>query len=148
MISNTDEGFADDFNSEPEQSTSISNFDKLAYQQVPREKTKEQKRRLEVITDAVRELKDLNEKMNTHPTTTSSVTEDECELMGKHIAFQLRQLPTDERVRANFEIQKILMDFRLRNITQPPVTTLLEITTYILDISSNRPTENPLPNNF
>jgi hypothetical protein len=116
MISNTEEGFADDLNSQPEQSKSTPKFDKIAYQQVPRAKTKGQKRRLEVITDAVRELKDLNEKINTHP-TTSSVTEDECELMGKHIAFQLRQLPTDERVRANFEIQKILMDFRLRNIT-------------------------------
>lgn len=78
---------------------------------------KRQKRRFEAIADAVRDLNELNEKLNTPTTSTAGSLEDECEIMGKHIAIQLRQLPAYDRVRANFEIQKILMEFRLRNIS-------------------------------
>lgn len=95
-----------------------------APQQFPRARNKGQKRRLELISNAVRELKDVNEKLQMVQTTTSSVVvDDECDVMGKHIAIQLRQLPVDERIRANFEIQRVLMDFRLRNITRPQSTT-------------------------
>ena len=61
--------------------------------------------------------------------------------MDKHIAIQLRELPVHDRLRANFEIQKILMDFRLRNIIQPLSTISSGITnsstSSILNISSN-----------
>ncbi|KAE9522166.1 hypothetical protein AGLY_017426 [Aphis glycines] len=76
-----------------------------------------QKRKLDAITDAVHELKNLNETMNT---TKTAIQDDECDimgkLMGKHIAIQLRELPSYDRVLANFELQKVLMNYRLKNM--------------------------------
>lgn len=89
--------------------------DKSSYNKPSRPKNQVQKRTLEVITDAVHELKNLNKKMST-PTT--AIPEDECDAMGKHIAIQLRKLPPYDRVLANFDLQKILMDYRLRNMRE------------------------------
>lgn len=72
------------------------------------------KRRLEVITDAVQDLKNLNQSMN--PSTIAR--EDECDIMGKHIAFQLRELTEYDRVLAHYDIQKILMNYRLKNMNR------------------------------
>lgn len=92
------------------ESTPVS--DKSSFNTPSRLKNKGQKRKLEAITEAVQELKNLNETMNT-PTVNR---EDECDVMGKHIAIQLRELPPYDRVLANFDLQKVLMDYRLRNM--------------------------------
>jgi len=69
---------------------------------------------LEAITDAVQDLKKLNQSMN--PSTIAR--EDECDIMGKHIAFQLRELTEYDRVLAHYDIQKILMNYRLKNMNR------------------------------
>lgn len=48
--------------------------------------------------------------------TPTVIREDECDVMGKHIAIQLRELPPYDRVLANFDLQKVLMDYLLRNM--------------------------------
>lgn len=147
LINSNTEGVLDhDFNeiSQPigraEHPVSTPRGDMTTLLQSTRARTTGQKRRFEAITDAVRELKDLNEKLGTS-TSSTVCKEDECDIMGKHIAFQLRELPIHDRVRANFEIQKILTDFRLKNIVQPPSTISSGMTnsstSSILDISSN-----------
>jgi len=70
---------------------------------------------LEAITDAVQDLKNLNQSMN--PLTIAR--EDECDIMGKHIAFQLHELTEYDRVLAHYDIQKILMNYRLKNMNRP-----------------------------
>lgn len=87
--------------------------DKSSLNIPPLSKNKGQKRRLDAITDAVHELKNLNETMNT---TKTAIQDDECDIMGKHIAIQLRELPSYDRVLANFELQKVLMNYRLKNM--------------------------------
>jgi len=72
------------------------------------------KRRLEAITDAVQDLKNLNQSMN--PSTIAR--EDECDIIGKHLAFQLRELSEYDRVLAHYDIQKILMNYRLKNMNR------------------------------
>lgn len=94
--------------------------DTSSYSIPSRLKNKGQKRRLEAITDAVQELKNLNETM-TNPTT--AIREDDCDVMGKHIAIQLRELPPYDRVLANFDLQKVLMDYRLRNMRGASTST-------------------------
>ncbi|KAL5246304.1 hypothetical protein ACI65C_013712 [Semiaphis heraclei] len=68
------------------------------------------KRRLETITDAVQDFKNLNRSMN--PSTIAR--EDECDTMGKHTAFQLRELTEYDIVLAHYDIQKILVNYRLK----------------------------------
>ncbi|XP_050548072.1 uncharacterized protein LOC126909682, partial [Daktulosphaira vitifoliae] len=81
---------------------------------------KGQKRRLDVITNAVHELKNLNETINSPKT---SIQDDECDVMGKHIAIQLRELPPYDRVLANFELQKVLLNYRLKNMREVSPST-------------------------
>lgn len=84
--------------------------------------SKGKKRRIEALTEAVNELQNLNKTLS-NPETSATDQEDESEIMGKQIASQLRQLPVAERLRANFEMQKILMDFRLRNLSSGTVSS-------------------------
>lgn len=141
-----EEGVDKDLNESTQDEYSVSTPScSQAPQQFPRARNRGQKRRIELISNAVRELKDVNEKLQMVQTTTSSVVvDDECDVIGKHIAIQLRQLPVDERIRANFEIQRVIMDFRLRNITRPPQSTTSSSTmdvpispNSILDISNS-----------
>jgi len=46
----------------------------------------------------------------------TAIQDDECDVMGKHIAIQLRELPSYDRVLANFDLQKVLMNYRLKNM--------------------------------
>lgn len=64
------------------------------------------------IHEALKELKDLNKILLDPPATY----QDECEIMGKQIAAQLRALPELSRLRANLEIQRILLDFRVEQV--------------------------------
>lgn len=43
-------------------------------------------------------------------------SEDECDVIAKHIAMQLRQLPTSDMLQANVEIQQVLLKYRLANL--------------------------------
>lgn len=70
---------------------------------------------MEAITDAVQDLKNLNQSMN--PSTIA--WEDECDIMGKHMAIQLRELTEYDRVLAHYDIQKILINYRLKNMNRP-----------------------------
>jgi len=62
----------------------------------------------------MKQFSNLNETITN--TKTTSIRDDECDVMGKHIAIQLRELPSYERVLANFDLQKVLMNNRLRNM--------------------------------
>ncbi|XP_055628059.1 uncharacterized protein LOC129769676 [Toxorhynchites rutilus septentrionalis] len=72
------------------------------------------KRKLEVI-GAARDPSNSNNKLSTS-THEGCNADDECDIMGKHIAIQLRSLPVHERVLAHLKIHEVLVDFRLRNI--------------------------------
>jgi len=69
-----------------EQLESTPRSDKASYNITSGSKNKGQKRRLDVITDAVHELKNLNQTMNI---TKTAAQDDECDIVGKHIAIQL-----------------------------------------------------------
>jgi hypothetical protein len=73
--------------------------------------------RMGTITEAVRELKDLN-KILSVPDQNVRKVEDECDVMGRHVAMQLRELPIQDRIRANVDIQQVLMKYRLQNINR------------------------------
>lgn len=89
---------------------------------------------MDAITDTVHELKNLNETM----TTTTTIRDDECDVMGKHIAIQLRKLPSYDRVLANFNLQKVLMDYRLRNMRRvSPSTSYSRPSSVAYTIQSN-----------
>lgn len=94
--------------------------DKSSYNIPSHSKNKGRKRRLDTITDADNELNNLNKTMTT---ATTTIWDDECDVMGKHIAIQLRELPSYDRVLANFDLQKILMDYRLRNMRRVSPST-------------------------
>lgn len=70
---------------------------------------------MEVKVDTVQELKNINESM--------AIWKNEYDIMGKHIVIQLRELPPYDRVLANFDLQKVLMDYRLRNMSRTSLTT-------------------------
>lgn len=63
------------------------------------------------IQAAVNELKELN---NTLTTSVSSprASEDECDVIGRHVAMQLRQLQPIDMIDATDEIQAILSRYR------------------------------------
>jgi hypothetical protein len=67
------------------------------------------------ITEAVRELKDLNNILSV-PDENVRKLEDECDVMGRHVAMQLRELPIQDRIMANVDIQQVLMQYRLQYI--------------------------------
>jgi hypothetical protein len=71
--------------------------------------------RMGTITEAVRELKDFN-KILSVPDQNVRKVEDECDVMGRHIAMQLRELPIQDRIMANVNNQQVLMKYRLQNI--------------------------------
>ncbi|KAK7874136.1 hypothetical protein R5R35_004679 [Gryllus longicercus] len=74
----------------------------------PRSKNKTEKH-IGSITTAIKELKDLEKSLSASPLTIrTTVIEDECEIMGKWIASQLRKLPKHSRHRANLEIQQVI----------------------------------------
>lgn len=74
----------DDLTNTREQLESTPGSDKASYNIPSRSKNKGQKRWLDAITDAVHELKNLNETINT---TKTAIQDDECDVMGKHIAI-------------------------------------------------------------
>jgi hypothetical protein len=78
--------------------------------------------RMDTITEAVRELKDLN-KILSVPDQNVRKVEDECDVIGRHIAMQLRELPIQDRIMANVDIQQVLMKYRLQNIYRRSETT-------------------------
>lgn len=81
--------------------------------------TRKPRKQAGTITAAVKELRDLNKILSApHPcnSTAAVIVEDECEIMGKQIAVQLRMMPEHMRLKANFEIQRILMDFRMDHL--------------------------------
>ena len=73
--------------------------------------------RMATITEALRELKDLNKILSVHDQNVRKV-EDECDVMGRHIAMQLRELPIQDRIMVNVDIQQVLMKYRLQNINR------------------------------
>ncbi|KAF5284786.1 hypothetical protein FQA39_LY04511 [Lamprigera yunnana] len=56
------------------------------------------------IKDAIDELKQLNNSL----AKPASLEQDECDFIGKHIAYQLRQLPLLDMMDARDQIQQIL----------------------------------------
>lgn len=70
---------------------------------------KGQKEKLDLIANAMNEFKFLHKHF-------AVKEEDECDVMGKQIAFQLRDLPKFQRIHANLVILKVLSDFQLNNI--------------------------------
>lgn len=65
------------------------------------------------ITAAINELKQLNSNIES---SSSSQQEDEYDIVGKHVAIQLRQLPILEFLDAKDEIQQLLSRYRKRAI--------------------------------
>lgn len=59
-------------------------------------------------------------------------------VMGKHIAIQLRELPSYDRVLANFDLKKVLMDYRLWNMRRElPSTSFSRPSSVAFTIQSN-----------
>lgn len=88
--------------------------------------------RIREVTSAVKELRELNSTLQ-----NSVERDDECSLMGKNVAEQLRKLPIAEMLHANLEIQQVLMKYRLSNMTSflpnsvsPPVLGHSSSTSY------------------
>lgn len=65
------------------------------------------------ITAAINELKQLN---STIESSSSSQQEDEYDVVGKHVAIQLRQLPLLDFLDAKDEIQQVLSRYRKKAI--------------------------------
>ena len=63
------------------------------------------------IQAAVNELKELNHSL-TMSAPSPRESEDECDVIGRHVALQLRQLPPIDRIDATDEIQAILSRYR------------------------------------
>lgn len=61
---------------------------------------------------AINELKDLNKSLR----LPLEEEENECDIIGKHIAIQLKQLPLPDMLNANAEIQQVLTKYRLKNL--------------------------------
>lgn len=53
------------------------------------------------------------------PTVTLTI-EDECDVIAKHVAIQLRKLPAEDLIDANLEIQQVLAKYRKRNTPSRP----------------------------
>lgn len=75
------------------------------------------------IQAAVNELKELNQSL-TMSAPSPRESEDECDVIGRHVALQLRQLPPIDRIDATDEIQAILSRYRktalyARNVYTP-----------------------------
>lgn len=88
----------------------------------PRSKMKLSPERSE-IQAAVNELKELNNTL-TMSAPSPRESEDECDVIGRHVALQLRQLPPIDRIDATDEIQAILSTYRkkalcARNVYSP-----------------------------
>lgn len=69
------------------------------------------------LSAAVKELSQLNKNISSaFPLPTATLTtEDECDVIGRHIAIQLRKLPAEDLMNANLEIQHILAKYRKIN---------------------------------
>jgi len=78
-------------------------------QQPQNQRSQTLRRRFGATKKAERDLIDIN---NILPTPG----DEECEIMAKSIALQLRELPVQDRLRANIDIQKILLEYRLKHI--------------------------------
>lgn len=102
------------------------------------------------IRAAITELKELNTSLQT-PIETSQ-KENECDIIGKHIAIQLKELLMPDMIQANTEMQQILMKYRLKNLdnrntptawstTSPPELPIMYHTVAIIyrTIFNNKP---------
>ncbi|KAF9422075.1 hypothetical protein HW555_002096, partial [Spodoptera exigua] len=77
----------------------------------PKLKTKVSSERSE-IQAAVNELKELNISLLNVSAPIPRELEDECDVIGRHVALQLKQLPPIDRIDATDEIQAILSRYR------------------------------------
>lgn len=77
----------------------------------PKLKTKLSSERSE-IQAAVNELKELNISLVNVSAPIPRELEDECDVFGRHVALQLKQLPPIDRIDATDEIQAILSKYR------------------------------------
>lgn len=94
----------------------------LVVNEVKKPHTKAKKRSmLKHLSAAVKELSQLNKNISSaFPLRTATfTTEDECDVIGRHIAIQLRKLPAEDLLDANLEIQQVLAKYRKKNT--PPV---------------------------
>lgn len=87
----------------------------------PRSKMKLSPERSE-IQAAVNELKELNNSL-TMSAPSPRESEDECDVIGRHVALQLRQLPPIDRIDATDEIQAILSRYRKKALCARNVYT-------------------------
>ncbi|XP_026746865.1 uncharacterized protein LOC113508093 [Trichoplusia ni] len=66
------------------------------------------------IQAAVNELKELNSSLVNVSAPITRELEDECDVIGRHVALQLKQLSSIDRIDATDEIQAILSRYRKR----------------------------------
>lgn len=92
-----------------------SNNSTLTKKKVPGKAKKSQNTAQEIsgITAAINELKQLNSNIEF---SGSSQQEDEYDVVGKHVAMQLRQLPLLDFLDAKDEIQQVLSRYRKKAI--------------------------------
>lgn len=64
------------------------------------------------IQAAVNELKELNNTLVNVSAPIPRDLEDECDVIGRHVALQLKQLPPIDRIDATDEIQAIISRYR------------------------------------
>ncbi|XP_056644347.1 uncharacterized protein LOC130450156 [Diorhabda sublineata] len=68
---------------------------------------------------AINELKDLNKSLR----LPLEEKENECDIIGKHITVQLKQLSVPDMLNANAEMQQVLTKYRLKNLYNPHAST-------------------------
>ncbi|XP_064108274.1 uncharacterized protein LOC135216735 [Macrobrachium nipponense] len=79
---------------------------------------KRPRRQITDVTAAAEGLIDPNKAIN-HP----EQVDEECGTFGRHVAVQLKQLPTTQRILAQDEIQKVLTRYRLAAINAGPTAS-------------------------
>lgn len=115
MADNTDENNDDKMGDKSDDRSIYSSDSTLTKKKNPGKAKKSHNTAQEMsgITAAIDELKQLN---STIESSSSSQQEDEYDVVGKHVAIQLRQLPLLDFLDAKDEIQQVLSRYRKRAI--------------------------------